>query len=162
MKVFIISLLFILLFIEGYSSNSNDSLRDTIYFNLTDTILKAGKKYILHVDYSHSDDKWLKYYNNDHVDSLLIFLKRNPGVIIEIGAHTDCRAPIEHNDSLSYHRARELAEYLVYKRISYHRLIPRGYGEREHLINCPCYKCTEEEHSINRRIEVKLLDIKKL
>jgi len=71
--------------------------------------------------------------NLDYQDSLksfTSFLKDNPGLVIEIGAHSDNPGSLAYNDSLAYLRVKFIAEYFVTNGIAGDRLVPYAYGRR--------------------------------
>ncbi|MFZ1332977.1 MAG: OmpA family protein, partial [Flavobacteriales bacterium] len=82
----------------------------------------------------------------------------NPGIVIELGSHSDCRGSIEYNRVLSDKRAKSSMAYIVSKGIVRSRITGKGYGESKLVNNCPCEgnvisTCTEEQHQLNRRTE---------
>jgi len=92
------------------------------------------------------------------LERLTKFMKEQPGVSIELSAHTDCRGGDKYNMELSNARARSCAKYLDEHGISKIRVTNVGYGERDLLNRCEDgVDCTEEEHTINRRVEIKIL-----
>ncbi len=98
-------------------------------------------------------------------DSVVAILKEFPRIKIELGSHTDCRATHEYNDTLSQARADSAVEYIVSKGIDPRRIVAKGYGERDLRIKkCSCDRtdanrvCTEEEHQLNRRTTVTIID----
>jgi len=85
-------------------------------------------------------------------------MKDNPEVKVELASHTDSRASDSYNMTLSQNRANAAVEYLVAQGISRDRLIPVGYGERKLLNKCKDgVPCSEEEHQLNRRTEMKII-----
>jgi peptidoglycan-associated lipoprotein len=98
------------------------------------------------------------------LDSLYEILTNHPYVVIELASHTDCRATMEYNQTLSENRAKSVVDYLIYKGIPEDRLIPKGYGETQLANHCSCENgagpgldCTEEEHQQNRRTTFKIV-----
>ena len=86
----------------------------------------------------------------------------NPGVKIELSAHTDSRGSDKINADLSQRRAQACVDILVANGVNPSHLIAKGYGETKLKNNCGNKsKCTEEEHAINRRVEIKVLDIER-
>jgi peptidoglycan-associated lipoprotein len=111
---------------------------ENIYFDLDKSDIKPDAARILNV--------------------LLEILKKYPEMEIELGAHTDSRASTTYNLLLSNRRAAATLEYLVKQGIDRKRLRSKGYGESVPLIKCgDAKKCTEQEHSINRRCEFIIL-----
>ncbi|HXK00229.1 MAG TPA: OmpA family protein [Gelidibacter sp.] len=90
------------------------------------------------------------------LDVLVDLLNKYPRMEIQLGAHTDNRASDLYNLTLSHNRAAATLEYIVENGIDRKRLRSKGYGERVPLVDCKD-KCTEEEHSINRRCEFLIL-----
>jgi outer membrane protein OmpA-like peptidoglycan-associated protein len=94
-------------------------------------------------------------------------IRKNPGTVWEIGAHTDCRASKDYNLRLSEGRAHAIYDYMVAKGADTTRLTYHGYGETKLLNNCGCEpndqgpgaNCTEAEHAVNRRYELTLVKI---
>lgn len=95
------------------------------------------------------------------LDRLAELLINNPNVKVELSAHTDSRSSASSNMKLSGKRAKSCVDYLIYKGVKSENLISKGYGESKLLNGCKDgVKCSEEEHAINRRVEIKVLDIK--
>lgn len=92
------------------------------------------------------------------LNKLVRFMKDNPDVKVELSSHTDCRASTEYNQTLSQNRANTSVDYIVSQGISRDRIIGKGYGESKLLNKCADgVNCSEAEHSINRRTEMKVL-----
>ena len=80
---------------------------------------------------------------------------------IEIRSHTDSRATVEFNQKISEGRSKAVVKYLVRRGISASRLEAAGYGESQLLNECTDgIECTEEQHSVNRRTEFKVIQLK--
>ncbi|MEH0158570.1 OmpA family protein [Limibacter armeniacum] len=101
-------------------------------------------------------DKWdIRSDAAKELDKLVQFLRQHPEVKIELGSHTDDRGGDRYNQKLSQKRAESAVEYLTYRGIDASRLVPRGYGEEQPVI----YNAqTEEEHQLNRRTTIALLE----
>lgn len=92
------------------------------------------------------------------LNRLIQFMIDNPEVKVELSSHTDSRAPDAYNMTLSQNRANAAVDYIVSKGILKNRLIGKGYGESRLLNKCADnIPCSEEDHQINRRTEVKVL-----
>ena len=86
-------------------------------------------------------------------------LVNNPGLVIELGSHTDSRGSDDYNLELSQKRAQAVVDYLVKKGIDPGRLIARGYGETQLVNHCSNgVDCSEEEHQENRRTTFRVLE----
>jgi len=93
------------------------------------------------------------------LENIISILKKYPEMVIEIGAHTDCRGPEEYNLNLSHKRAKSVREYLVSQGIPNDNVKSVGYGEMQPLNKCVKEGiCKEKEYDINRRCEFVLLN----
>ena len=87
------------------------------------------------------------------LDKLVVILRDNPNISIELSSHTDDRASVEYNQDLSQRRAESAVYYILNKGITENRIIAKGYGESQLII---ANAKSEEEHQINRRTEFKV------
>ncbi len=96
-----------------------------------------------------SKPSMLKLYN---------FLKDNPTLVVEIGAHTDSRGNSKANLKLSQQRAQTVMDFLIAQGVNPLRMRAIGYGEAQLINQCADgVKCSEEEHQRNRRTEFKVI-----
>jgi outer membrane protein OmpA-like peptidoglycan-associated protein len=94
------------------------------------------------------------------LDRLAEVLLNNPNIKVELSAHTDTRSSHQFNMKLSQARAESCVRYLVAKGIKEQNIVARGYGKTRLLNHCKDgVPCSEEEHLVNRRVEIKVLDI---
>lgn len=92
---------------------------------------------------------------NNAVDAL----NANSALIIIISSHADCRGSSSFNMTLTQKRANHVEKYLVEQGIRQNRIVKKVYGETRLLNQCKDgVKCAEEEHAVNRRTELKLVD----
>lgn len=97
------------------------------------------------------------------LNRLADLLLANPAAIVELSAHTDCRGSDSYNEKLSQRRAESCVNYLISLGIDQNKIIAKGYGEKKLKNRCDDgVTCTEEEHLVNRRVEIKVLDVKEL
>ena len=95
--------------------------------------------------------------SKDSLDFLYRTLVDNPGITIELSAHTDSRGSDKHNEVLSQARAKSCVDYLVSKGITAERMTPKGYGEKRLMYSdaeVNALKTKEEQeamHQKNRR-----------
>lgn len=92
------------------------------------------------------------------LDKIVKVMEENPGMVIELGSHTDCRSSAASNMTLSDKRAKASAAYIVSKGIDKKRIYGKGYGETKLVNDCACEgnvksDCDEERHQQNRRTE---------
>lgn len=104
-------------------------------------------------------------YNQWHVkeeslvqlNSIARILKEHSEMKIQINAHTDNQGSSRYNMSLSKKRAAYAKTYLIKKGIDASRLISKGYGETQPLIDCKS-SCSEKEYEKNRRTEFIIIE----
>ncbi len=91
-------------------------------------------------------------------EKLLRLMRDKPAIRIEINSHTDARGSADANNRLSQSRAEAVVNYLVSKGIQRSRLVAKGYGESRLKNRCADgVECSEDEHSVNRRTEFRVL-----
>jgi outer membrane protein OmpA-like peptidoglycan-associated protein len=91
------------------------------------------------------------------LNQLYLLMAKNPNFKVELFSHTDSRGSDVFNQRLSNGRAQAAVKYLIDRGIATSRLVPHGMGESRLVINCPDDNtCSEPEHSINRRTEIRL------
>src|SRR6267154_3619664 len=84
-------------------------------------------------------------------------LNKFPTATLIVSAHADARGTKEYNKRLSDKRAEATVQYLLQKGISRSRITARGFGEELILNRCSDgVECSEEDHSKNRRVELKV------
>ena len=118
----------------------------------------CGKAIVLKNIYYNLDKYFIREDAKPELNKLAQCMKDNPGVKVELSSHTDSRASDSYNMTLSQKRADAAVDYLVMQGIKKERLIPVGYGERKLLNRCKDgVDCSEAEHQINRRTEIKVI-----
>ncbi|MEP0213486.1 MAG: OmpA family protein [Cellulophaga sp.] len=89
------------------------------------------------------------------LNSIAELLKENPTVTVKLGAYTDSRGTDKYNLWLSQRRMQRSLDYIISKGVVAEKVTAKAYGEEVLLNNCEDdVYCTEQEHSINRRIEI--------
>ncbi len=103
-------------------------------------------------------DKWkLKPLYNQQLEEIAAILKRNDKCHLHIGAYADSHGTHEYNLALSNKRAHEVVSYFESKGIEVKKITAIGFGEELLLNQCSNgVKCTVEDHSKNRRVELKV------
>lgn len=97
------------------------------------------------------------------LNKLVEFLKKNPGVKIELGGHTDTRGDAKANMTLSQERANSVVAYLASKGIAPERMTAKGYGEEQPIYSdaeidkMATEKEKEAAHQENRRTEYRII-----
>jgi outer membrane protein OmpA-like peptidoglycan-associated protein len=77
------------------------------------------------------DKATLRPESTEALDKLVVLLKENPNVCIELSAHCDYKGPAEYNKGLSQRRAESVVAYLTEHGIEADRLTPMGYGKEK-------------------------------
>ncbi|MFD2603155.1 OmpA family protein [Flavobacterium suzhouense] len=87
------------------------------------------------------------------LDKVVYVMKNFPSIVIKIESHTDSRGKDQYNLVLSQNRAKATYDYIIARGIDPSRIESvKGYGETRLRNKCSNgVKCTEEQHSYNRR-----------
>lgn len=92
------------------------------------------------------------------LNKIVKIMNEYPGLVVELGSYSDCRATKEYNQALSDKRAKVSAWYIKSRINKPERIYGKGYGETKPVNGCNCEgtttsNCSEEEHQKNRRTE---------
>jgi outer membrane protein OmpA-like peptidoglycan-associated protein/tetratricopeptide (TPR) repeat protein len=146
-------------FAKSESFNTYNATNDSMRVDLLLEKIIINKPIVLENIY-YDFDKWnIRPDAAIELDKLVIILKENPKIVIELGSHTDCRGIDAYNIILSQRRAQSAVDYIVIKGgIESSRISAKGYGETQHVNKCKNnVLCTEAEHQQNRRTEFKVV-----
>lgn len=88
------------------------------------------------------------------LDEVVLMLKNNPRMVIQLEGHTDTRGNANANLKLSEERVKAVKSYLVSKGGSKGRIKTKAFGGTAPISR----EDTEEAHSLNRRVELRILD----
>ena len=138
---------------KKFSLNTRDIFRGDL---LNDFLLEEifEEKAVVQFDF---DKSALKSEAIDLLRPLLKTLNRKKESTLNIGAHADSYGTHQYNQRLSERRAKAVLDYFVGNGIARSRIVARGFGEELLLNHCSeGTDCTEEEHSLNRRAELKV------
>jgi outer membrane protein OmpA-like peptidoglycan-associated protein len=134
------------------------------HFKLTDTAFTVGSVYApspLYFDIGSHGRELME--GQQFIDSLADFIIAHPGIIIQIGSHTDQRGGDSSNLKLSYARAHSMQNLLLKKGIAAWQIPAVGYGETQQLTPESVIKATkdvssrEKLYEKERRTEFKIL-----
>lgn len=138
---------------EGYNLNTtgiyagdllNDILLEEVFVDKVVTYFGFNETQLSPSDY-------------ENFDELVRTLKRFPKSILNIATHADARGTNEYNKRLSEGRLNELIKYFGRKGIPKRRIRGIAFGEALLLNQCSSgVECGEEDHSKNRRGELKV------
>jgi outer membrane protein OmpA-like peptidoglycan-associated protein len=118
----------------------------------------VAKEFVLENVYYDLDKYNIRPDAAIELDKIVRLMNEYPNMMLELGSHTDSRAPDAYNMILSENRAKSAVAYLVKRGISKDRLTWKGYGETKLVNGCSNdVKCTEDEHQRNRRTTFKVL-----
>ena len=138
-------------------SNSADATNIQEYKELNVDLLltpiEVGENIRLNNLFFETSKSDLKDISISELDRLVLFLKENPAIIIEIGGHTDNVGAAAYNQTLSEKRAQSVMSYLISKEIDAKRLTAKGFG----LTKPVAPNTNDEGKAINRRVEMKIL-----
>ena len=97
-------------------------------------------------------DKWdIKPQYASILDEVILVLRKNAYLRVEIQGHTDSQGSAEYNQTLSENRAKSVMDYLIKEGISSGRLVAIGYG-----LSKPAFPNDSPENMAkNRRVELK-------
>lgn len=108
--------------------------------------------------YYDFDESYIRPDADPDLQRVLAFMSENKEAIVQIESHTDARAPLQYNKTLSENRAKAAKEWLMTKGVSAERLHSVGFGEVKPVNGCvDNVKCSEEEHQLNRRTEFRII-----
>lgn len=122
--------------------------------------LEKGSIFVFDRIYYDYNDSEIRADATAELDALFAKMQENPGMRIEMIAHTDSRGQADYNLRLSVERAEAARRYLLKKGIDKNRIRAVGYGENQLRNHCRNgVECSEEEHAFNRRTEIRILAI---
>jgi outer membrane protein OmpA-like peptidoglycan-associated protein len=101
-------------------------MQDSV-FNLYDLIACPPISFAFHEPQDHSP-------RSDSIRVISDFLKQHPGLVVEIGVHTDSRGNTGYLDSLSVLRANYIMKAIIGNGIDSSRVSCKGYGGRSPVI----------------------------
>lgn len=142
------------------TTSQNIGLKDTIGVELTTNKIVIDQPIIVNNIYYDYNRWFIRPDAAIELNKIVTLMNNNPEIKLELSSHTDCRGSHQYNDKLSQKRAYSAVTYIISKGISKNRIVAMGYGERK-LVN-KCYNnvpCSEAQHQMNRRTEIKVIGI---
>ncbi len=146
---------------EGYLFHSENfnllgsySRQQPLNLNIHLDPIEKGQSTVLRNIFFDTDSFQLKPESKGQLMEMIDFMTRNPGLVIEIGGHTDRQGSEDYNLKLSENRADAVVRYLITNGIFSSRLRSKGYGFSVPVAD----NSTEEGRALNRRTEFKILD----
>ncbi|MDZ4678858.1 MAG: OmpA family protein [Saprospiraceae bacterium] len=117
--------------------------------------IEEGQVILLNQVFFEANAAKLKAVSYAELDNVVEMLRQNPGMTIEIGAHTHGSISHALAMQLSSQRARVIADYLISKGIPKENVPYRGYGKMIPI----AANDTPEGRKINQRIELNIIKL---
>ncbi len=137
----------------NFDLQNHYSSHDPLHLVVALDPIEKEKSTVLENLFFETDSWQLKPESAPQLAEMAEFLKSNPGLVVEIGGHTDNIGTADYNLDLSQKRAQTVVEQLLKGGIAPDRLKSKGYG----LTRPVGDNQTEEGRRINRRTEMKIL-----
>ena len=95
------------------------------------------------------------------LDKLVLILKKNKDIGVELSSHTDANGSDSYNMELSQRRAENAVNYVVSKGVDRSKIIAKGYGETRPVApnTLPNGEDNPEGRAKNRRTEFKVIKL---
>ena len=142
-----------LFYSENFALAGNHSEMKPYLKDLPLKPIQIGESVVLKNIFFETDKFDLKSESKVELDKLLLFLKQNPRMKIEISGHTDHVGTEKYNLTLSENRAKSVYDYLITNGVVKTRLTYKGYGWTTPIDN----NDTETGRANNRRTEFKVI-----
>ncbi|WP_163711608.1 OmpA family protein [Mangrovibacterium lignilyticum] len=146
-----------LFFSENFSLKEVRQITDPTHLEIGLNPLEVGNSTVLRNIFFETDSYELLNQSQAELNQLIVFMKQNPSVSIEIGGHTDHVGAEDYNLILSENRAKAVSQYLIEAGIDDFRLAYKGYGYSVPVAG----NDTAEGRSQNRRTEFKIIGLSK-
>ena len=117
--------------------------------------LKVGTVLVFNNIFFDFDKASLRKDSEVDLKKILDFLIQYPDFKVEISGHTDNKGSDRYNQKLSEKRGAAVVKYMIKNGISKERLVAKGYGKTKPVAPNE----TDEGRQLNRRTELKILDI---
>lgn len=142
-----------LFYSDHFSLNGTNTSAQPFIKNIPLKPIRVGETVILRNIFFDTDQYTLKDESVSELEKLILLLKKNPKLRIEISGHTDNEGTAAYNVELSTNRAKTVYEYIVQHGILKARLTYSGYG----LTRPVDVNTTEQGRANNRRTEFRVL-----
>lgn len=144
---------------HAFALEENATHSDTVAISLCMREVEVDKPIVISNIYYDFDKATLRPESKHTLDSLADALRLNPGMVVEMSAHTDAIGTEAYNDDLSQRRAQSCVDYLISVGISEEKLVAKGYGESQPIApnTNPDGTDNPEGRQKNRRTEFKVI-----
>lgn len=116
--------------------------------------IKTGSSVVLRNVFFDTDKDVLEPASFNELNRIAELLSRHPGLVIELGGHTDNTGSAAYNNDLSLRRATAVQSYLIDKGIDASRMKVKGYGSDRPVADNE----TENGRALNRRTEMLVVE----
>lgn len=141
-----------LFYSQSFQMAESNTLINPYYLKIELNPVKAGAEMNLYNIYFETDSFRILPSSEPELTKLILFLKNNPQLEVEIQGHTDNTGRPDRNLNLSELRAKSVVEYLVINGISTTRVQFKGFGESRPVATNE----TEDGRKLNRRTTIKI------
>ncbi len=148
-----------------FIGSSHAQIDTTTYKTLTDSVFSIGDRLLIrNVHFTLNGGGRIQDYSRPILDSVALFLTKNPSLIVELALFTDIRGTAQDNKELSKRRAQVVYDFMVNQcGVNRKQIIPVGYGSSEPVISIEQINTTTDKaeferfHAVNRRMELRVI-----
>ena len=152
MRKQVIPLILVIFQAIGFSNNLQDPIK--IFRNKNTLFLHTANKIEFAVNSTKLDETSIF-----ELSMIAVSLVNNNNLKVEIAVHNDTRSDPDFSKKITQERAETIKEFLANYGVNSDNLVAVGYGDSQIINKCkPFVKCTPKEHSVNRRVELKILN----
>lgn len=144
-----------LFYSDYFSCKTITGMKNANTLNIMMKKARPGEKVILKNIFFETNSFELKTVSYPELEKLILFLKNNALIKIEINGHTDNTGDEKSNMLLSEKRAKSVYDYLVKAGIVSNRLTYKGYGESKPIASNE----SPEGMAQNRRTEFSIVSL---
>lgn len=152
-----------LFYSENFDIPAGEGYKEIEKTILLDKLTKGARVILRNIFYDY-DKADLRPESMTELDKVYKLMQDNPAIKIELSAHTDSRGSDAYNNKLSQERAQSCVDYLIKKGIDKSRIIAKGYGKQQPVIDDETINKMNSEaekeaaHQQNRRTEIKIIE----
>ena len=117
--------------------------------------LQPGVILVLNNIFFDNSKSSLRKESTQELQRILMILRQNPGMRVEISNHTEPNGSEENSQKLTENRAQAIVDYLVATGIKSTRIVAKGYGSTRPLADAKA----EKNKWLNRRTEMRVIAV---
>ncbi len=149
------------IYVKCKEENLEHFKKDSITILATSDFIKTKDLLMINTNpiYFDLDKSFIRPDAAIELEKVVRIMLKYPKIKIDLGSHTDSRAPDAYNWKLSERRAKSSLDWIISRGINSSRITGKGYGETKLVNKCSNgVHCTETEHQLNRRTEFIILN----